>query len=109
MKPPNDMPRFGCVLDPLDEPLQKTSHYEVNRKIYELMKNAKHEDIAYYAQVDTLVLNGKPVFIDNELEDGIATYQRKESEPIKVVNIYSANKILVGPRRIEPISFIGLI
>ena len=100
---------MSLELDAVNKALEKVSHYKVNQKIYELMKTIDIGGIVYHARLDALLLNGKPVFIDNDLEDGIATYQRKESKPNKVINIYSANKILVRPRRIEPIAFIDVI
>jgi len=66
------------------------------------MKNIEHSNIIYHAQIDTLVLNGKPVFIDNELQDGIATYKHKEPESNEPINLYSPNMMTVRPIRVTP-------
>lgn len=105
----DDLEKMALELRSFDDGLKKISHYKVNQKTYKLMKTIDSSGIVYHAEIDALLLNGKPVLIDNELEDGIATYQRKESESIKAVNIYSSNKILVKPRRIEPVGLISLI
>ena len=105
----NDLQRMALELNAVNKALEKVSHYKVNQKIYELMKTIDNGGIVYHARLDALLLNGKPVFIDNDMEDGIATYQRKESEDNKPINFYNANIMTVRPRPIEPIAFIDVI
>lgn len=105
----DELQRMALELEPANKALKKVSHYKVNRKIYELMKNTEHDGIVYHARFDALLLNGKPVFIDKDLEDGIATYNHKETNDNKTINLYSANMLTVRPRPIEPIDFIDII
>ena len=105
----DNLQRMAIELKSADEALKKISHYKVNRKIYEMMRTIEHSDIAYYAQLNTLVLNGKPVFIDDELEDGIATYQQKELEHNELIDIYSPSMVTIMPSRIKPIVLSGII
>lgn len=105
----DELQRMALKLEDANKALKKVSHYKVNRKIYELMKNTEYNSIVYHARFDALLLNGKPVFIDEDLEDGIATYNHKESDGNKPIGIYNASVMTVRPRPIEPIAFIDVI
>ena len=100
---------MALELESINTALEKISHYKVNRKIYDLMKTIDNVDIIYRAEFDALLLNGKPVFVDNELKDGIDTYEYKEPEINKPINTFDANIIAVRPLPIRPITIIGLI
>lgn len=105
----DDLQRMALELESVDKALKRVSHYKVNRKIYELMKTIEYSDIIYHPKLDALVLNGKPVFIDDKLEDGIATYNHKETESKEPINLYIASTMMAKTRPIRPISFVGAI
>ena len=105
----NDLQRMALELDSVNKALEKVSHYKVNRKIYDIMKAVDNSDVVYHAGFDALLLNGKPVFIDNELEDGISIYEHKELENNKIINTFIANMMTVRPVTIRPITLISVI
>ena len=101
----DDLQTIASQLESADKALEKVSHYKVNRKIYELMKNAEYSSIVYHARLDALLLNGKPVFIDEDLKDGIATYERKELEVFEPLDFYNVHLMTVKPMPVRPIDF----
>lgn len=104
-----DLHKMALELRSVDDALKKVSHYKVNRKIYDFMKTLEHEDIIYHAGFDALLLNKKPVYIDDSLEDGIATYKHKEESDNELINIYTSNMPMVVPRLVQPIVLSGII
>ena len=105
----DDLQRIALGLNPISEELKQTSHYKVNCKVYELMKPIKHSGIVYHPDFDIITLYGKPVFIDEDLEDGIATYKHEEPEVFEPVDFYNVHLMTVRPMPVSSLAVMNLI